>query len=95
MPAFLIRNGKQVPYGLPRAVEQIRCTKYGCEISYTIYSNEPISMYGSEKSVDVMRRMAVERVEGGHSNHGTKEFYWKGPADGWCESDTPEQRKNL
>ncbi len=95
MPAFLKRDGEPVPQGMPPAIEQIRCTKAGCEISYTIYSNEPVSVYGVEKSTDLMRRMAVARIEGQHSFHGTKEFYWKGPALGWCESDTPEQRKKL
>jgi hypothetical protein len=93
MPAFLIRDGGPLPQGIPPAIAQVRCTN--CEISYTIYSNDPVSMHGTEKSTDVMRRMAMPRVVGGHSSHGTKEFYWKGPVDGWRESDTVDQRKEL
>jgi hypothetical protein len=80
---------------MPQAIEKIRCTKGGCETSYTIYSGDPVIMYGPEKNTDVMCRMAAASIEGGHSYHGTKEFYWKGPVQGWCESDTPEQRKKL
>jgi hypothetical protein len=95
MPAFLRRDGEQLPQGMPPVIEQIRCTKDTCKISYTIYSNEPISMYGAEKSTDVMCSMAVAKIQGEHSFHGVKEFFWKGPDDGWRESDTVAQRKAL
>jgi hypothetical protein len=94
MPAFLIRHGEQIPHGLPLALEKIRCP-LGCGISYTIYSNDPISVHGAEKSVDAMRRMAAVKVERDHPNHSAKEFYWKGSEQGWCDSDAPEQRKKL
>jgi hypothetical protein len=95
MPAFLSRDGESLPQGMPPAREQFRYTKVGCEISYTLRSEAPDTMHGREKSTDVMGRMAVAKVEDGHPHHDTKEFYWKGPVQGWGESDTEEQRKKL
>ena len=93
MPAFLTRDGEPIVQGMPPISEQIRCTK--CNISYTLRSDDQVSMYGKQKSTELMRRMAMTRIEGGHPFHGTKEFYWKGPMEGWCESDTVAQRKEL
>jgi hypothetical protein len=45
-------------------------------------------MYETEKNTDVMHRMAVARIEEGHPFHDTKEFYWRGPFDGWRDSVT-------
>jgi len=95
MPAFLIRNGEPLPEGLPESVSEVRCPKSSCEMSYTVYSNEPITMYGEVRSLNVMRQMAASKIGDGHPFHGTKEFYWKGPAQGWRESETPEQRSKL
>lgn len=95
MPAFLTRDGESLPQGMPPAREQLRCTKDGCEISYTVRSDAPDTMHGREKSTDVMGRMAVAKIEDGHPYHDTKEFYWKGSFDGWRESVTVTQRKEL
>jgi hypothetical protein len=80
---------------MPPAREQFRCRKDGCEISYTLRSDAPDTMHGREKSTDVMGRMAVAKIEDGHPHHDTKEFYWKGSFDGWRESVTATQRKEL
>ena len=95
MPAFLTRDGEPLVQGMPPVSEQIRCTKDGGEISYTLRSDIQVSMHGTEKNTDVMNRMALARIQGGHPSHSTREFYWRGPVDGWRESDTVAQRKEL
>jgi hypothetical protein len=94
MPAILILDEDQISRSLPLAIEQIRCP-LACGASYTIYSSDPVTTRGTETSVDAMRRMAAAKVDRGHPDHCTKEFYWKGSEQGWCESDIAEQWKKL
>jgi hypothetical protein len=81
--------------GTPPAIEELCCRKGGCAVAYTLYSDDPLSMHGSETSLDVMRRMGIAKIEGDHQLHVTKIYYWKGPALGWLEADTMAQRKAL
>jgi len=54
MPAFLTRDGESLPQGMPPAREQVRCTKDGCEVSYTFRSDAPATMHGREKTTKKM-----------------------------------------
>jgi hypothetical protein len=83
MPAFLTRDGESLPQGMPPAREQVRCTKDGCEVSYTFRSDAPA--YDARKGKN--------HQEDGHPYHDTKVFYWKGSFDGWRESVSVTQRK--
>jgi hypothetical protein len=95
MPALLIRDGEKPVEGNPPAIGKIDCPKRDCATSYMLRSNDPLSMYGNETSVDAMRRMGVATVEGGHPVHATRTYYWKGPEVGWLEADSEAQRKAL
>jgi hypothetical protein len=93
MPALLIRDG-ELPVQMQK-VGTIRCNRDGCACSYTLRSNDPVSMVGKEKNTDVMGRMAFATVRVEHPIHATKTYYWKGPELGWLAADTQVQRESL
>ena len=96
MPSMLIRDGESAISGLPPVVEQVRCTKDDCKTSYTLHSDDSVSVYsGRGLSTEVMRKMAATKIEETHPSHSTVNYYWKGPDLGWREADTVNQRKAL
>lgn len=95
MPALLIRDGEKPVEGNPLAIGEIDCPKRDCTTSYILRSNEPLILYGREKSIDAMQRLGVATIEGAHLVHGTRTYCWEVAGIGWREAETEAERNEL